>query len=123
MSTQPSQLQRIVSPFDFDRHAKREQLQREALTRAQSGRSLMNYGPIFEGFIDKGIPEADILPRENVFTFNAWKAKGRSVKKGEHGVKVVTWIERTREGADGLPEVKRYCTSTTVFHISQTEVR
>jgi hypothetical protein len=69
--------------------------QMEALDRARNGESWTNYATIFAGFIEKGIPEPDIRPRENVFTFNAWKALGRSVKRGEHGVRVVTFIERT----------------------------
>ena len=48
----------------------------------------------------KGIPEADIKPRENVFTFDAWRALGRSVKRGEHGVRVVTFIEGTTKERD-----------------------
>ena len=70
----------------------KQEIQAEAIDRAQTGQSLMNYPAIYAGFMAKGITEADILPRENVFTFNAWKALGRSVKKGEHGVKVVTFI-------------------------------
>jgi hypothetical protein len=50
--------------------------QQEALDRAQQGQALTNYPAICEGFIAKGIAEADIKPRENVFTFNAWKAPG-----------------------------------------------
>jgi hypothetical protein len=103
--------------------AKRES---EALSRAVGSQALTNYPAIFEGFMEKGIPEAEILPRENVFTFHAWKALGRSVKKGEHGVKVVTWI--TAKGAeveDAQPAEPGYkfCRTTTVFHVSQTEVR
>src|SRR5258708_37737286 len=68
------------------------EMQAEALDRATAGQTFTNYPAIYSGFQAKGIPEADIKPRENVFTFNAWKALGRSVKKGEHGVKVVTFI-------------------------------
>src|SRR6266571_2894190 len=64
----------------------------EALDRATTGQSLTNYPAIFAGFMAEGIAEVDIKPRENVFTFEAWKALGRSVKKGERGVKVVTFI-------------------------------
>ncbi len=39
----------------------------EALTRAISGQSLSNFPAIYLGFAAKGIPEADIKPRENVF--------------------------------------------------------
>jgi hypothetical protein len=36
-----------------------------ALGRAQQGQALSNYQVIFEGFMAKGIAEADIRPREN----------------------------------------------------------
>ena len=69
------------------------EIQNEALDRARTSQALTNYPAIYAGFMAKGIAEADIKPRENVFTFNAWKALGRSVKRGEHGVRVVTFIE------------------------------
>jgi antirestriction protein ArdC len=83
---------------------------------------MTNYPAIFAGFIEKGIPEYDIKPRENVFTFNAWKALGRSVKRGEHGVKVVTFIERSVTEHDPATgeQVDRSIRSphtTTVFHM------
>jgi hypothetical protein len=96
----------------------------EALTRAISGQSLSNFPAIFQGFAAKGIPESDIKPRENVFTFDAWKALGRYVRKGEHGVKVVTFIETLSREADqdtGERKLIRRPWTTTVFHISQTE--
>jgi N-terminal domain of anti-restriction factor ArdC len=68
------------------------ELQNEALERARTSQALTNYPAIFEGFMAKGIAENEIKPRENVFTFHAWKALGRSVKRGEHGVRVVTFI-------------------------------
>jgi antirestriction protein ArdC len=94
----------------------------EALTRARDGNATGNYHRIYEGFIEKGIPEDDILPRENVFTFNAWKALGRVVKKGEKGVKVTTWIPMTKKNDKGdKEEIGRKPRTTTVFHISQTK--
>ena len=102
------------------------EMQQEALDRAQSGQALTNYPAIFAGFMAKGIAEGEIKPRENVFTFNAWKALGRSVKRGEHGVKVVTFIDCTqtvRDSATGEEKTEGYRRphTTTVFHISQTE--
>ena len=99
----------------------------EALDRATTNQSLTNYPAIYEGFMAKGIAEADIKPRENVFTFNAWKALGRSVKKGEHGVRVVTFITcngKQRDPASGEERETSYRRphTTTVFHISQTEL-
>lgn len=98
----------------------------EALERARSGQALTNYPAIYAGFMEQGIAEADIKPRENVFTFNAWKALGRSVKRGEHGVRVVTFIEcdaMERDPATGEEKQVSYRRphTTTVFHISQTE--
>ena len=104
----------------------RTEMQAEALANARGGQSLINYAAIFEGFMAKGIAEADIKPRENVFTFHAWKALGRSVKKGEHGIKVVTFIVcagRERDPSSGEERETSYRRphTTTVFHISQTE--
>jgi N-terminal domain of anti-restriction factor ArdC len=116
---------RYRSPEERSRH------QQEALARATTGTTLSNYPAIFEGFMAKGIPESEIQPRINVLTFDAWKALGRSVKKGEHGVKVLTWItaegkeEQTGESGETDAQAKgyRFCKRTTVFHVSQTEVR
>src|SRR6516225_5226042 len=98
----------------------------EALERATTGQALTNYPAIFAGFMSKGIAEGDIKPRENVFTFEAWKALGRSVKRGEHGVRVVTFVEcsaseRDPETGEEKPVSYRRPHTTTVFHISQTE--
>jgi hypothetical protein len=96
----------------------------EALTRAISGQSFSNFPAIFQGFAAKGIAESDIKPRENVFTFDAWKALGRVVRRGEHGVKVVTFIDCPSKETDldtGERKLIRRPWTTTVFHISQTE--
>src|SRR5580704_18628496 len=103
---------------------KEAQSRQEALTRAVSGQSLTNFPAIFQGFAAKGIPEAEIKPRENVFTFKAWKALGRVVRRGEHGVKVVTFIDCKSKEIDrdtGERKVTRRPWTTTVFHISQTD--
>ena len=71
--------------------------QERALGRATSSLSVLNYPAILQGFIDKGISEADILPRENVFTFDAWRALGRYVRRGEHGVRILTWVPMTKK--------------------------
>jgi antirestriction protein ArdC len=106
----------------------RDEIQAEALQNATQSQSLMNYPAIFQGFMAKGINEADIKPRENIFTFNAWKALGRSVRKGEHGVKVITWISVDGKvavdsaGNETTTEGYRKPHTTTVFHVSQTEL-
>jgi hypothetical protein len=94
----------------------------EALSRAVNGLSLGNYPAIFAGFMAKGIPESEIKPRENVFTYQAWRALGRQVRRGEHGVKVVTFVEMAKESKEtGEKQTFRRPWSTTVFHVSQTD--
>jgi antirestriction protein ArdC len=102
-----------------------QELAQEALGRAVNGQTLSNYPAIFHGFLAKGIPEGEIKPRENVFTFHAWRALGRTVKKGEHGVKIVTYIDTTKkektETGEEIEKHSRRPWTTTVFHVSQTK--
>jgi hypothetical protein len=106
---------------------KRDDLEREALTKATTGQSFANFPAIIAGFTAKGIPEDQIRPRENVFTFHAWKALGRAVKRGEHGVRVVTFVQASKtvkgDGGEQQTVSFRRPWTTTVFHISQTEER
>ena len=102
------------------------EMQQEALGRARCGQSVANYAAIVRGFVAKGLAEPDILPRLNVLTFPAWKALGRSVRKGEHGVKVHTYVptvpetdpatgERVKGTGGSRPRI------AVVFHVSQTD--
>jgi antirestriction factor ArdC-like protein len=127
----PSPACQRVRPFEWSRPTvgaitmTKNEMQAEALANARNGQTMTNYPAIFAGFIEKGIAEYEIKPRENVFTFNAWKALGRSVKRGEHGVRVVTFIEAnardTNEAGEETVRTYRKPHTTTVFHISQTE--
>jgi hypothetical protein len=112
----------------------RVEIQQEALTRAASGQSFTNWPAILAGFTAKGIPESDIKPRENVFTYHAWRALGRQVRRGEHGVKVTTFVSvKGKEDTDGVatndvdgtnkPNGGSYRRpwTATVFHLSQTD--
>jgi hypothetical protein len=106
--------------------AQKQEVQREALSRAVSGLSMSNFPAIITGFIEKGIPVDDIKPRENVFTYNAWRALGRQVRRGEHGVKVVTVLKKSkteRDPSNGETTDRTYSIpwTTTVFHYSQTD--
>lgn len=105
---------------------KSAQMQAEALDRATTGQSLANYPAIFEGFMAMGIPESEIRPRENILSFWAWKAKGRSVKRGEHGIRIATVVsvtKRERDPSTGEERETGYRRpwSVVVFHESQTE--
>ena len=98
--------------------------ERESLNRAISSQSFSNFPAIFQGFAAKGIAQSEIKPRENVFTYQAWRALGRQVRRGEHGVKVVTFIDCKSKELDadtGERKIIRRTWTTTVFHISQTE--
>lgn len=101
--------------------------QAEALSRALTGQSWSNFPAIIQGFTSRGIPEDQISPRENVFTYAAWQALGRQVRKGEHGVKVLTYVngQSKEKQDDGTEKVKAYSYPRTVsvFHISQTDTR
>ena len=102
-----------------------EEIQESALNRARTGTAKTNYHAIFQGFAEKGIPCDQIKPRENIFTFQAWKALGRKVKKGEHGIKICTFMPCQKEQKNESGEIKIIYYSkpwiSTVFHISQTE--
>ncbi len=95
---------------------------------------MTNWPAIFAGFTAKGIAESDIRPRGNVLTYHAWRALGRQVRRGEHGVKVVTFVtckgKEDRDGiatnnADGTDKRNskgfRRPWTATVFHVSQTD--
>ena len=95
----------------------------EALERIQQNPSVANYAAVIAGFAARGIPAGDIIPKENVFTFNAWKAKGRRVKKGEHSLKILTWVPIKSKGteAEEGKEGKLRPSRCALFHISQTQ--
>src|SRR5438128_7428788 len=98
-----------------------EAMAREALGRAANGTSIANYATIFGEFSERGIPDNEIKPRENVFTYHAWRALGRQVRKGEHGVKISVWVPVERQDSDGKVETNLTPTTATVFHITQTD--
>lgn len=99
-------------------------MRNESLGRAMGGMSTMNYRAILEGFAARGIPMNDIQPRSNVFTYNAWLAAGRQVRKGEKGIRIVTFIPIDGKAADDDGKRRKGGArpwSSTVFHISQTD--
>lgn len=98
--------------------------QHKALDRACTSRAMTNYPAILSGFMERGIPQHDIRPRENVFTFGAWKALGRFVRKGEKGVKILSWIpipEKKNDAGDVERKAGRRPKTAHVFHVSQTD--
>jgi hypothetical protein len=55
-----------------------KKIQTEALSRAASGQSLANYPSIYTGFTQRGIPESEIEPRKNVFTYETFRRPWRA---------------------------------------------
>lgn len=93
----------------------------DSLARAENGMVNENYRIIIEELVARGVPEADITPRVNVLTYNAWQAKGRQVRRGEKSVRISVvgyrGPSKTEEGDEGT-----YFRKTAfVFHISQTD--
>ena len=118
----------VVSPEQPKRRRltpeERAQVYADALGRAVSGQSVRNYAAIFEGCDEKGIPEDEVQPRENVFTYNAWRGKGRQVKRGEKGIRISVWCPG-RGPESVLSEepdsaARGYWRTACVFHVSQT---
>ena len=92
-----------------------------ALARASNPGNLINIQTVFEAAAAAGIDDA--MPGENVLTFNAWKAKGRVVKKGEKALCMLsTFYERNvRDAATGEVSTHKQPGRAAVFHISQTK--
>ena len=97
----------------------------EALARIQSGRSENDVRAILLVSQALGISPDEVEPRVNVLTYRAWQAKGRHVRKGEHGVKLPVYksVPKKRTGADRneREEMVSIPWTATVFHISQTD--
>jgi antirestriction protein ArdC len=104
----------------------RRAMENAALDRARSNPSWANFGQVIAEFAARGIAESEISPKENVFTYNAWRALGRQVRKGEHGVKITTWVEMSKRERDEQTGEEKIVsasrpTSAVVFHVSQTD--
>lgn len=119
----------VVSPEQSKRRRltpeERAQVYADALGRAVNGQSLRNYAAIFEGCDERGIPEGEVQPRENVFTYNAWRGKGRQVSRGQKGIRISVWVPGA-SGNEDRPEDygggrDGYWRTAHVFHVSQTE--
>lgn len=100
------------------KQVERVAIQAAALGRAREGRTCTNDLLIIAAYAAKGI---DAHPRLDVFTFNAWKALHRHVRKGEHGVHVATYAHKETIKPDGTMEEDSFPVSAVVFHVSQTD--
>lgn len=92
----------------------------ESMHRAENGAPCQNDVIVAEHFAALGIIAT---PRVDVFTYRIWQAKGRQVRKGEHGCKITTWRQSTKTDPETGETTtgRRWPKSCTVFHISQTD--
>src|SRR6266571_8979964 len=69
------------------------------------------------------IEAAKYDPRTNCFTFQTWKAKGYSVKKGEKAIRSMTLIEKEDPNAEEgeQTEKRTYPKTVYLFYIKQVE--
>ena len=59
---------------------------------------------------------------EDLNTYQAWKYKGRKVKKGEKAItKTKLWKRIEKENKEGKKEKKFYLVNSALFTLSQTE--
>ena len=97
--------------------AERAAADRQALDRAREGFSPANEAIVRAAFAGRGI--ADAQPRVNCLTYRAWRAAGRQVRRGEHGVRITTYAPITEPDTDKV--IGRRPVSAVVFHVSQTD--
>ena len=101
-----------------------EAIAMEARDRAVNGFSAANEATVIEKFHARGIPVADIKPRENVFTYKVWlRIFDRQVEPGSKAVKIPTYIPVGVERDQSGKITKRGWVvprTASVFHISQT---
>jgi hypothetical protein len=92
-----------------------------ALARASNPQSMINMATVIEAAARRGL--ADARPGENVLTFNAWKARGRVVIKGEKALCSLPVIgsRDVRDPATGETETRKMAFKAAVFHVSQTK--
>ena len=94
-----------------------QETETEALNRIQAGFS-QNDMVVINAFAAAGVPESEIIPRENVLTFRAWKAKDRRVAKGATSIRVQVWIPTGEKDENG--KEKMIPRTACLFHVSQT---
>lgn len=98
--------------------AERAALQTAALERAREGKTCANDLFLVAAYAARCI---DAHPRVDVFTYNAWRALHRHVRKGEHGIRITTYTHTEALRPDGTADEQSFPVSAVVFHASQTD--
>lgn len=112
-----------------ERIRKRETQEREALERGSRSMPNGNDMVALLAFEARGIPAQQVDtfgPNQNVYTYAAWRAKGRQVRKGEKSVKLTVWRpfgEKPDPETGKIKPERMLPVSACVFHVSQTDQR
>lgn len=87
--------------------------------------------PVIMEFQTRGLSSDKVHtfgPEQNVYTYNAWQAKGRQVRKGERSVRCTVWIPVVVKGkpdaireSDRKDRTRSRMHNACLFHISQTD--
>lgn len=102
--------------------SERTETREEALARIRSGFS-KNDQAVIIAFAEAGIDPDQITPRQNVLTFDAWKAAGRQVAKGATSLRIEVWVPRKGKKTEEDDEKKGGALmrrTARLFHESQT---
>jgi len=79
---------------------------RETLT-AETAKQFQGYSAMNAASI-LAVLHCDCEPYRDVFTYQRWQAQGFQVRKGEHGVRITTWIEASeKREPEAEPEAER----------------
>jgi antirestriction protein ArdC len=98
----------------------REQMQRAALERARNPRLGPNIARVLAECAERGFVDPPPVPGRTVLTFTAWRALGRTVRRGERGIRIPVVIPTPNDPETGEPG-RRIIHTAAVFHVSQTD--
>jgi len=74
--------------------------------------SAYNAGVLAEAAEQRG---CQCVPYKDWFTYNRWLAQGMQVKKGEHGVHLITIVTKETKTDDGTIKVEQFKKVAVVF--------
>lgn len=105
----------------------KQEKQCEALERGRRYRVGGNDLRVITEFQGRGMNPHDIEtfgPDQNVWTYDAWQALGRQVRKGEKSVRITvygSYESKERNEKTGEPIIKSCRSTACLFHITQTD--
>lgn len=93
----------------------------------QAGERISSIVRVTQALAERARPGCACEPYTDVFTFNRWRAQGRTVRRGEHGIVLPVVIEKSYIGKDELGDeterTSRILRRSYVFCRCQTDER